>query len=165
MTTPEPQNEAVTDVMHAQIGVLSERMTSPPVTESDIRRWAIAVYWPELPPRLYWDTDYAESTPHGGIVAPQELNPFAWPVDWHDNHYNRVVLQSNEGRVRLFGGTDTTYFQPIRPGDVITSESRLSRIDERPGKDRTMLFYVTENRWTNQRDELVKIEMYTVIES
>ena len=151
--------------LRALLGVVTANETSLPVTTSDIRRWAIAVYWPEVPPRLYWDDDYASSTHHKGIVAPHELNPFAWPVDWRDNHYNRVVLQSNEGRVRLFGGTDTTYSEPIRPGDVITSVSKLASVEERPGKNGTMLFYSTENRWTNQRGALVKVELYTVIES
>ncbi len=27
------------------------------MSESDIRKWAIAVYWPQTPPRSYWDID------------------------------------------------------------------------------------------------------------
>ena len=57
-------------------GVLSERV-SYPVAESDIRRWAIAVYYPAEPPRQFWDAAYAKSTRHGGIVAPEDFNPFA----------------------------------------------------------------------------------------
>ena len=30
------------------------------------------------PPREYWDEEYAATTPAGGIVAPEEFNPFAW---------------------------------------------------------------------------------------
>jgi hypothetical protein len=33
---------------------------SPPISENDIRKWAIAVYWPETPPKLYWDADHAK---------------------------------------------------------------------------------------------------------
>src|ERR1700733_4172200 len=58
-------------------GVLSERV-SYPVSESDIRRWAVAVYFPAPPPREFWDRAYAQSLPLGGIVAPAEFNPFAW---------------------------------------------------------------------------------------
>ena len=41
----------------------------------------IAVYWPDEPPRLYWDEEYARTTKWGGIIAPQEFNPFAWPPE------------------------------------------------------------------------------------
>ena len=33
----------------------SEPNVSPPVSVSDIRKWGIAVYWPDTPPRLFWD--------------------------------------------------------------------------------------------------------------
>ena len=33
-----------------------------PITDSDIRRWAIAVYYPEPAPRLFWDAEYAAGT-------------------------------------------------------------------------------------------------------
>jgi hypothetical protein len=52
--------------------------TSFPITDSDIRRWAIAVYHPEPVPRLFWDAEYAAGTVHGGVVAPEDFNPFAW---------------------------------------------------------------------------------------
>ena len=42
----------VTPDMRERRGVWGEERTSPPVAESDIRRWAIAVYWPETPPRI-----------------------------------------------------------------------------------------------------------------
>jgi len=48
-----------------------DRRVSYPITVSDIRRWAMAVYYPEEPPRLFWDEEYARATRHGGIVAPE----------------------------------------------------------------------------------------------
>ena len=61
--------------------VWSEPKLARPISLNDIIKWAIAVYWPEQPPRLYWDEDYAKTTRFGSIVAPQDFNPFAWPVD------------------------------------------------------------------------------------
>ncbi|HZU76165.1 MAG TPA: MaoC family dehydratase N-terminal domain-containing protein, partial [Dehalococcoidia bacterium] len=55
--------------------VWSEPRYSPPVSLSDIRKWAIAVYWPEVPPRIFWDEEYAKTTRWGGIIAPQDFNP------------------------------------------------------------------------------------------
>src|SRR3954469_16209252 len=64
--------------MRSIVGVSAGGMISYPVSASDIRRWAIAVYYPEPPPRHFVDEDYARTTPFGGIVAPEEFNPFAW---------------------------------------------------------------------------------------
>ena len=69
----------VTDGMRDARGVWDEwGRWSPPIRDSDIRRWALAVYWPEAPPARYWDAAAAATTTAGGIVAPEEFNPFAW---------------------------------------------------------------------------------------
>src|SRR5580698_7637619 len=70
----------VTPEMVEQKGVWLDEETSYPISESDIRKWAIAVYWGETPPRIFWDAEYAKTTRWGGIVAPEDFNPFAWPV-------------------------------------------------------------------------------------
>ena len=70
----------VTDAMRGAIGNETERRVSYPIAASDIRRWALAVYYPELPPLEYLDEDYAAKQPSGGMIAPQEFNPFAWLV-------------------------------------------------------------------------------------
>ncbi len=65
----------------ARLGVWGEwGRWSAPIRDSDIRRWALAVYWPAMPPRRFWDEAYARTTRWGGIVAPDEFNPFAWPA-------------------------------------------------------------------------------------
>ena len=68
----------ITDEMRAILDKPMSRLTSYPIAASDIRKWAIAVYYPEIPPRLFWDEDYAATSRFGGIVAPEEFNPFAW---------------------------------------------------------------------------------------
>lgn len=42
---------AMRDAVGRQVG----RRVSFPVAESDIRRWAIAVYYPPEPPRQFWE--------------------------------------------------------------------------------------------------------------
>lgn len=71
----------VTADMQEKRGVWENERVSPPVSESDIRKWGIASYWPEKPPRLFWDTDYASGTRWKGIIAPHDFNPFAWPIE------------------------------------------------------------------------------------
>jgi hypothetical protein len=55
--------------MAGAVGCLLGRQVSFPIAESDIRKWSLAVYYPEKPPRPFWDASYAATTPHGGIVA------------------------------------------------------------------------------------------------
>lgn len=71
----------ITTEIREWLDVEREVAVSPPISENDIRKWAIAVYWPETPPKLYWDAEYAKTSRYGGIIAPQEFNPFAWPVE------------------------------------------------------------------------------------
>jgi hypothetical protein len=47
--------------MEASKGVWGDERPSLPISESDIRKWAIASYWPERPPRLFWDQDVRDA--------------------------------------------------------------------------------------------------------
>jgi hypothetical protein len=149
-------------------GVLSERV-SYPVSESDIRRWAVAVYFPAPPPREFWDRAYAESRPLGGIVAPAEFNPFAWMragdvppevkrASTHPDYVEQRLGITGPGlRFLLNGGMESEYGVWMRPGDVITSVTRLGEYREARGRLGLMLITVIEDRWTNQAGELVKV--------
>ena len=79
MTAAQPRSY-ITQAMRQWVGTESLPLVSPPIELSEVRRTAIAVYWPEVPPRLYWDQEYAKKTSWSGIIAPQEHNPFAWMV-------------------------------------------------------------------------------------
>jgi len=130
------------------------RVTSPPVSLSDIRKHAIAVYWPEKPPRRFWDEDYARQTSWGGIVAPEDFNPFAWPIEGPGRLPNGVDLPE---MARTFnGGSDAEYFSPVRPGDVVTAVETMADAFMRTGRSGRLLMLVSEVKWTNQRNEPVK---------
>jgi hypothetical protein len=148
-----------------------ETRVSLPIETSDIRRWAAAIYWPEAPPRLFWDEDYAKKTAHGGIVAPEEFNPFAWFTAEGPN-----LPPTFEGAVRsggveeefgvtppattaiMNGGQEIDYGVRMRPGDVITSgKTKLLEYKERQTRLGLMLMTVNETTWTNQKGEMVKV--------
>ena len=57
----------------------------------------------------------------------------------------------------LYAGSSSEYHAPIRPGDVITSVLTFSEVYERKGGLGLMLFYVVEERMTNQNGELVRV--------
>ena len=167
----------VSSEMRGAIGSRLSKSVSFPVSTSDLRRWAIAVYWPETPPPLFWDEGYAATTVHGGIVAPEEFNPFAWmaaerevleqPSSNDPNDTDRI--ESSLGitgpglQFQLNGGMSVEYGVRMRPGDVITSIGHLADYVEREGRLGQMLFTVTEDTWTNQREELVKHTRSTLI--
>jgi hypothetical protein len=176
----------ISDAMRGALGSLLGRQVSFPVTESDIRRWAIATYYPERPPRLFWDAAYATTTRHGGIVAPEEFNPFAWmsgvtpphtagpttveptaarstsPND-PDRTEVSLGIPGPGLRFQVNGGIEVEYGVRMRAGDVITSEQRLASYTEREGRLGRMLFTASEAVWTNQDGELVKRSTNTVI--
>jgi hypothetical protein len=169
MAAAQPRSH-ITLAMRQWVGTESSPLVSPPIELGEIRRTAIAVYWPEVPPRLYWDADYAKKTSWGGIIAPQEHNPFAWMVgrahvgpqpDRMDEEQARIEESRNlrppgAPTRYLFGSIAADYFVVMRPGDVITSVVKATDLYEREGRSGLLLFYVTEERWTNQRDEPVK---------
>ena len=157
----------VTEDMRSIVGAVMRESVSHPVTIADIRKWAIAVYYPEPPPRQFWDEDYAATTQHGCIVAPEEFNPFAWStakplltdpkvsqtafsedeLGIKPPEYKAMLLseiREQHGRVR------------IRAGDVIRSVVRISDYFERDGRMGRMLYTTLSNEWHNQSDEWIR---------
>lgn len=156
----------ITERLAAAVGVWNEQgLPSFPIDRSDIRRWAIATYWPQEPPRLYWDEEYARTTKWGGIIAPDDFNPFAWPVVPLDAGPARYVLPAPDepGQRMLNGGVKFHFIQPMRPGDVISGRWRVQDATEREGRMGQMLYIKLERELRNQHDELVRTRIDTVI--
>ncbi|QNN63807.1 MaoC family dehydratase N-terminal domain-containing protein [Leucobacter denitrificans] len=150
--------------MHNAVGTEISRRVSYPVSDSDIRRWALATYWPASPPKRYLSTDT------NAVVAPEDFNPFAWAVVDSRQHPDAVDSDQNdpdstekqigvEGpglKFMLNGGMVATYSTAIRPGDTITSVNRLSSYTERTSRLGQMLITVLSDEWTNQHGDVVK---------
>ena len=153
----------ITEDIRKMLQVERDVMLSPPVSESDIRKWAIAVYWPDTPPRQFWDADYARNSRWGSIVAPHEFNPFAWPIERQEATRLGGPIGKEPGQRVLNGGSDIRYYTPIRPGDVIRSGTKLVEVYEKTGRLGVMMFLISEIAWTNQRGERVKVEHKTSI--
>ncbi len=162
----------ISNEMRALVGrTFGSRRSSAPISLSDIRKWAIAIYYPEVPPRLFWDEEYAATTSHGSVVAPEEFNPFAWFTA-----EGPVIAPTWEGPIRdsgpesafgvkgpdttfiLNGGMEVSHGVRMKPGDVITSsETTLLDYQERQSRLGLMLITRTETTWTNQSDQMVKV--------
>ena len=61
------------------------------------------------------------------------------------------------------GGQTDTYGVPMRPGDVISTRSRLKDFNERQGRFGLMLYTYNETEWTNQKGEFVRRRIGTGI--
>lgn len=138
-----------------KIGRVLPPVAAPPVGANDIARWEIATAWPERPPTI--------SSPWGELVAPRDFDPFAWMPDrpWSGDWL--WGMGAEPGKRVLNGGQRNLYFEPIRPGDVIAVTRRFVDVVERDTKRGPMVFFTSEFRWANQRDELVKIGEQTTI--
>jgi len=161
----------ITDEMLALVDRPMRRATSFPIGANEIRRWAMAIYYPEIPPRLFWDDDYAATTKWGGIIAPQEFNPFAWATK--DPPLSERATAGRPGRwghfESVFGVEPPPYravlqsrvianYSPVRmrPGDVIRSVDRISEYFEREGKMGLQLYTTISVDYFNQHDEWIK---------
>lgn len=165
--------------MRAAVGRELSRSTSFPVSESDIRRWVIATYYPEPPPARFWDPAVAATTRDGGITAPQEFNPFAWmkaaqqtaspagqpagPAGSADFPERQLGIPGPGLSNMLNGGVAVEYGALMRPGDVIDSVLTLASYTEKSGRLGAMLLTVTEDHWTNQRGATVRRSRFTLI--
>ncbi|MDH4145016.1 MAG: MaoC family dehydratase N-terminal domain-containing protein [Acidimicrobiia bacterium] len=164
MSASEQAETLVSDDMVERKGVWSEARVSPPIAESDIRRWAIAVHWPETPPAVFWDSDYAAGTRWGSIIAPPDFNPFAWPIRAAREAKADKPAKSKGPKLRgMNGGQVETYGVPMKPGDVISARNRLRDWEERDTRLGRTLFVYSETEWRNQDDELVKTRVSTAI--
>lgn len=167
-------SEAMRDAVGTEIG----RSISYPVGENDIRRWAIATYWPDDPPARYIDAP----TDGSPMVAPEEFNAMstAWrPASTEssitpianssglghdpDSSEHQVGIEGPGLTNMLNGGMSVEYGVPIKAGDVITSVRSLGEYKEREGRLGLMLFSSAVDTWTNQDDDLVKRSTMTLI--
>ena len=150
----------VTPEMKAIVGKTMRESVSYPVAASDIRKWALAVYYPDVPPRRYWDEAHAATLP-GGFVAPEDFNPFAWitvkPAADEPGVSQTAFSERELGVVPppykaiLLTEIRARHGEaPIRPGDVITSTVAITDYFEREGRMGLMLYTTLSNTLANQ---------------
>ena len=147
------------------------RTVSYPIAASDIRKWAIAIHYPEPAPARHSGTD---------PIALAEFNPFAWgaakteptglEIEADPAHAAAGAMEHKLGvvppdlRRALNGGVAVTYTgAAMRPGDVITAESAIAGYSEREGRLGQMLLTDVLTRWVNQDGEAVKDYRMTLI--
>ena len=105
---------------------------------------------------LYNDEVAARESRYGGLIAPPTFlrsAVTARPELPFDVPFERV----------LDGGSDWEYFVPVRPGDQITSVSRIEDMNERTGSIGLMLIFTIVVTYTNQFGQVVATQTSTSI--
>jgi len=134
------------------------------VEKEVIRRFADAV---DDSNPLYWDEEYAKKSKYGAIIAPPGFISSPWfsnrPTKWpkrgttaSDATAGLRPALANAGLGRgLDGGMEYEFFAPVRAGDTITAETKITDIIEREGSTGRLAFLITETTYTNQNGEVV----------
>jgi len=161
----------ITPEMLSAVGREISWRVSFPITASDIRRWAVAVYYPDDPPAAFWRASHARGAANDEIQVPEEFNPFAWgsaeqsPSREAADGSVEATLHIDPPNLEfvLNGGMECDYGLRMRVGDVMRSVIRLHSYRERRGRLGLMLFTTTEDTWTNQDGYVVKTVRQTHI--
>jgi len=105
---------------------------------------------------LFNDEVAARSSRYGGLIAP--------PTFLRSVGTLRPELPFELPLTRLLdGGSDWEYFQPVRPGDRITTVAKITDVSERTGRLGAMVFMTVVITYRNQLDQVVATQAGTSI--
>ncbi len=160
-----PEESPITPEIKATVGKEKVYKNWDEVSQGIIKRFALAIG--DKNP-LYLDEETAKKSRYQGIVAPPtmlfELNHQIGAEIGEDGSpkgaWGRLPPPFKNA---LRGGNEYEFYQPVRPGDVITTVNRTAEISERPGKSGLMVFVVNELTYYNQRGEKLGLNRETMI--
>jgi acyl dehydratase len=141
---PDKGETTVVDFDRRALGVESAPI-SYEVEKGAIRKFAEAI-GDEDP--IYYDEAAAKAAGFKTVIAPPTFLCTFRAQELPD-------LKITFGRVRLNGGNEYEYYQPIYAGDTITVTAKYADVSERKGRTGNMVFVITELAFRNQRGELV----------
>lgn len=161
----------ITDEVKAMVGLESDwEEACDPVEHGQIRRHIQATM--DRDP-TYWDESHAGKTKFGSVVAPPlfPLHALRVPASAADSFDRAPNDPHFDGSVRgvmkglpslpipltrvLNGGNDVELYQQAKPGEKIRVKSKYVDIYQKEGRTGTMVFLLTETRYTNEKGELL----------
>ncbi|WP_195891930.1 MaoC family dehydratase N-terminal domain-containing protein [Neobacillus dielmonensis] len=105
---------------------------------------------------LYTDQNYAENTFYGGLIAPP-----TFPVAI-SSEGGGLPLTLDERRM-LHGEQEFIYYKPIRPGDRLSCQMKVTDLYEKEGKSGTMQFLVIDTEMKDEAGEMVVISRMNIV--
>ena len=103
---------------------------------------------------LYKDCEESRTGANGGMIAPPGI---VWPIippemDWYVTQFEFPLKRL------LNAGFEQEFYEPMRPGDVLTGVVVLSQMEEKQGRIGHMVFFYFDVVWTNQHGvEVMKL--------
>ena len=153
---PQTEQEAMADDLIIYFWGLGAE-----ATWTFIKRWATVN---EDYNALWFDEEYAKNSKWGGITAPPlyliSVNDgLQWPESCTDEFLG-PAMTPRPGRFPYYSHTfqaesEWEFFEPVRPGDTITSEAKLADVYWKQGREYRMFFVVGETTLKNQKGQLV----------
>jgi len=149
------EGPVITEGMRSMLGV----EVGPRVYEIEkgmIKKFAEAI---DDPNPLWQDEAYAREARYGGIVCPPT---FLLAIELTEQI---MWAMSVECPLKGFlnGANEFEYYQPIRPGDVISVTGKLVDLREKEAKIGKIVVMVMEQTYTNQRKEVVAKGYHTFV--
>lgn len=123
------------------------------VEKRHIRQFAAAI-GDENP--LYTDEEYAAKSPYGGIIAPP-----TFPIVI-GSEGNGISLDLDPKRM-LHGEQEFLYTRPIRLGDRLVCQMKVTDLYEREGKSGKMQFLVLDTEMKDESGEMVVVSRMNII--
>jgi acyl dehydratase len=153
-------SKVITDAARALIGV-EQAACVVEIDKSMLRKFAVAITWPQPPNPLYADDEYGKKTKHGGMIAAPTI---CGGFPWLGVLLEKINPSMGKYRVGLNGGNEYEFFEPVRAGDVLTAKPKLSGLDEKPRDDGGVMLVVNlEAEFYNQRGDKVLAARQTLL--
>jgi acyl dehydratase len=108
---------------------------------------------------LWQDEAYALKTHYKSIIAPPTFLQDEGTIDAVD----KLMEVNCPLKNLLNGGMEVECYEPMKPGDVITTQAKLVSLQEKEGKKGKLIIMVVEVTYTNQQGHLVAIGRHNFI--
>lgn len=105
---------------------------------------------------LYQDEDYSAESPYKGTIIPP-----TFPVAMNDGSIE-MPLELDQRRM-LHGEQEFLYYQPIRIGDTVQCQMKVTDVYEKEGKSGVMQFIILDTKMMHKDGTLACISRMNII--